>query len=357
MTTRRGTSQIFTVKNKNKSKTRIVWDAAAAVENVCLNSVLLKGPNLLKSLVGVLIRFRERPFAICGDIREMYHQIKLKEDEQCFQQFLWRDGDSTKAIDVYVMQVLTFGASCSPSLANYVKNRNAERFVDKYPCAVNSILSNTFVDDWLQSVDNEEEMLNLATEVRSIHKGGGFEMRNWLSNSEKVLNILDDSSKSNQKAFEDPEGKFERVLGMWWLPSSDEFTFFENFDADVFDENIHPTKRRILSIIMTIFDPLGLLAHFVINAKIVLQEVWRSRVSWDEPTQSAERDRCYQWISCLPKIKQVRIPRWYPSANKSNDVQLHTFVDASIDAYAAVAYLRVRFGDTIKCSILASKTL
>ncbi|XP_061389849.1 uncharacterized protein LOC133325038 [Musca vetustissima] len=226
---------IFTVKNKNKNKTRIVWDAAASVENVCLNSVLLKGPNLLKSLVGVLIRFRERPFAICGDIREMYHQIKLKEDEQCFQQFLWRHGDSTKAIDVYVMQVLTFGASCSPSLANYVKNRNAERFVDKYPCAVNSILSNTFVDDWLQSVDNEDEMLNLATEVRSIHKDGGFEMRNWLSNSEKVLNILDDSSSYNQKAFEDPE-------------------------------------------------------------------------------------------------------------------------DASIDPYAAVAYLRVKFGDTIKCSILASKT-
>ncbi|XP_073814309.1 uncharacterized protein [Musca autumnalis] len=196
---------MFTVKNKNKNKTRIVWDAAAAVENVSLNTVLMKGPNLLKSLVGVLIRFRERPFAICGDIREMYHQIKLKEDEQCFQQFLWREGDSAKPIDVYVMTVLTFGASCSPSLANYVKNRNAERFTDKFPCAVNSILSNTFVDDWLQSVDSEEEMLKLAIEVRSIHKDGGFEMRNWLSNSEKVLNVLDDRSINSQKAFEDPE--------------------------------------------------------------------------------------------------------------------------------------------------------
>ncbi|XP_037825844.1 uncharacterized protein LOC119613849 [Lucilia sericata] len=68
---------IFTVINKNKNKIRIVWDAAAAVENVSLNSVLLKGPDLLKSLLGVILRFRERPIAIAGDIREMFHQIRV----------------------------------------------------------------------------------------------------------------------------------------------------------------------------------------------------------------------------------------------------------------------------------------
>ena len=59
---------IFSILNVNKNKRCLVWDAAATVTNTALNTVLMKGPDLLKSLVGVLIRFREKPAAICGDI-------------------------------------------------------------------------------------------------------------------------------------------------------------------------------------------------------------------------------------------------------------------------------------------------
>ncbi|XP_075167626.1 uncharacterized protein LOC142239729 [Haematobia irritans] len=347
---------LFTVRNKNKNKTRIVWDAAASTENVSLNSFLLKGPDLLKSLVGILIRFRERNIAICGDIREMFHQIRLKKDEQCFQQFLWRDGDPSKNIDVYVMTVLTFGASCSPSLANYVKNRNAERFVDKHPQAVQAILQNTFVDDWLQSVDSEGEMLELAKAVRDIHQCGGFEMRNWLSNSKIVLENLENNDTTNNKIFDRLENSFEKVLGMWWEPTDDELSFFEKFNKEIFNESVPPTKRGILRIVMTIFDPLGLLGHFVIYAKILLQDIWRSRVGWDEPIQRAESDKWWNWVKVLPKMSSIRIPRCYPLANKAEKLELHIFVDASIDAYSAAAYFRAEFAGDTKCSLVASKT-
>lgn len=346
---------IFTVTNKNKNKTRLVWDAAAAVENVSLNSVLLKGPDLLKSLVGVLIRFRERPVAICGDIREMFHQIRVRSEDQNFQKFLWRDGDSTKPIGVYAMTVMTFGASCSPSLANYVKNKNAERFQDDHPTAVKFIIDNTYVDDWLQSADTEDDMLELAKVVRSIHQDGGFEMRNWLSNSQIVLNGLGKINIDSQKIIEDHDGKFEKVLGMWWVPTSDELTFHEKFDAEVFDENGSPTKRNVLRVVMTIFDPLGLLGNLVIYAKILLQEIWRSGVGWDEPIQTAELQKWWQWVKVLKTVSTVRIPRCYPLASKSN-LQLHIFADASIDAYAAAAYFRAEYYGQIICSLVASKT-
>ncbi|XP_070142278.1 uncharacterized protein [Drosophila kikkawai] len=137
-----------------------------------LNDTLLKGPVLLVSLMGVLLRFRERPVAVTGDIREMFHQIKVSASDKSSQKFLWRNGEIDRPPDTYVMQVMTFGASCSPSLANFVLRRNAEQFGEKHPSAIKAIFRNTFADDWLESVDTGDQMIELATNVKDIHTKG-----------------------------------------------------------------------------------------------------------------------------------------------------------------------------------------
>lgn len=118
----------------------MVWDAAAKANSISLNSMLLKGPDELTLLHGVLQRFRERSVAICGDIREMFHQVRIRKDDQHFQRFLWRDGKRRQEPDTYIMQVMTFDATCSPSAAQYVKNYNAEQFRVQYPRATMSII-------------------------------------------------------------------------------------------------------------------------------------------------------------------------------------------------------------------------
>ena len=257
------------------------------------------------------MRFREKPVAICGDIREMFHQIRIAKDDQRAQQFLWRGGDMSKKIETYVMTVMTFGASCSPSLANYVRDKNAELFEKDHSYAVHSIKSNTFVDDWLQSEDTEDEMVLLSKTVRKIHRDGGFEMRNWLSNSRRVLEALDGVQNNSSKCIEEHDDKFEKILGMWWLPTSDVLTYFANFSPEVFDGSIWPTKRSILRLVMTIFDPLGIIGNFMIYTKIILQNVWRARTDWDEPVHQPERDKWLLWVNKLKDIPSIKIPRLY----------------------------------------------
>src|SRR5690348_1893688 len=57
----------FGVVNPNKpGKIRFVFDAAAKVNDVNLNDVLLTGPDLLTSLCGVLIKFRQGAIGFSG---------------------------------------------------------------------------------------------------------------------------------------------------------------------------------------------------------------------------------------------------------------------------------------------------
>ena len=77
--------------------------------------------------------------AISADIKEMFHQVRIRKEDQNFQRFLWRNSDLTRDPDTYVMEVMTFGAACSPCSAQFVKNKNALESENQYPRAVKSI--------------------------------------------------------------------------------------------------------------------------------------------------------------------------------------------------------------------------
>jgi len=70
----------FPVQTVHKSdKMRIFFDAAAEVEGMPLNKALLKGPDNLKSLVAILMQFRQNKIGVTVDIREMFSKIKVHE--------------------------------------------------------------------------------------------------------------------------------------------------------------------------------------------------------------------------------------------------------------------------------------
>lgn len=108
----------FGVIHPNKpSKLRIVFDAASKSNGVSLNDNLLTGPDLYNSLLKILMNFRIHKIGFVGDIKEMFLQIMMNKDDRFAQRVLWRGMNRDNVPDVYELQVLFFGANCSPCIA------------------------------------------------------------------------------------------------------------------------------------------------------------------------------------------------------------------------------------------------
>lgn len=153
----------------------------------------------------------------------MYHQIGVEENDRKYLRFLYRENPNMKP-KIFEMQVLVFGAACSGFCAQYIINKNADRFQEAIPEAVESIKMSHYVDDLLDSSNTEEEALCLAQKIKEIHADGGFEIRNWISNSTKVMEALSGKEPTNEKAISLSDDDREKVLGLWWKPTADVFT-------------------------------------------------------------------------------------------------------------------------------------
>ncbi|XP_055643306.1 uncharacterized protein LOC129779701 [Toxorhynchites rutilus septentrionalis] len=342
------------VRNPKKpNKIRIVWDAAATVNGISLNSMLLKGPDLVQPLPDILCGFRERKIAVVGDIMEMFHQLKIRQADRYSQLFVW-PGETGRPPKTFVIDVATFGSTSSPCSAQFVKKLNAAEQAEQYPRAAEAIVRRHYVDDYLHSFDSEEEACQVVEEVKLVHKRGGFTIRNWLSNSGAVLRQIGDTEARATKIVGEGGPEAERVLGMQWRATEDVFVFSSDTDLGA----VTPTKRGILRCVMSQFDPLGLLSHFLIHGRVIIQDIWRTKAGWDDVVGKPILERWHLWVAKFNDLKAVRIPRAYfpgVTASEIEDLHLHIFVDGSETAYACVAYLRATIHGKFQCALVGGK--
>ncbi|GFX87977.1 uncharacterized protein TNCV_4374421 [Trichonephila clavipes] len=107
-----------------------------------------------------------------------------------------------------------------------------------------------------------------------------------------------------------------------------------------------------------IFDPLGFASPFTIRFKILFQEIWQRKTDWDEELLPDIREKFEQWCSEASFLCELQIPRYALQCDSVNcpECEIHTFSDASIKAYGAVSYVRLRTFDKISVHLLASKS-
>ena len=117
------------------------------------------------------------------------------------------------------------------------------------------------------------------------------------------------------------------------------------------------TKRFIVGRVAEVFDPLGLASPFIVRAKTLIQDLWTMGLGWDEPITHEISIRAKEWFLELEDLKEIKVPRSLRDRKVEKSSSVHTFVDASNDAYGAVSYLRCEYDQgCYGVSIIASKT-
>ncbi len=334
------------------TKVRAVFDASARSSNgVSLNDTLLAGPALYPPLVDVLLKFRLHAIAMSSDISKMFREIMLLPSERDYHRFLSRDPGG-KILDCR-MKRLTFGVKSSPYLATQVLRTLADLHISSHPRAADVIHSAFYVDDCLTSMPDLPSAVDLRGELCDLLSSYGMTLRKWRSNSADLLSTLPDDLR--EQAEDDtvniaPPHEAHKALGIHWDTQSD--CLFVAVPPSP-DPSKPVTKRVIASGTAGVFDILGLLCPTIIQARILFQETWKLKLSWDKPVPDHVRDRWTDWIQDLPLLNRHPIPRRLAKSDSpAVSTQLHGFSDASTVAYGASIYLRSVHQDSSTCIIL-----
>ncbi|CAI2732197.1 unnamed protein product [Schistosoma spindalis] len=332
------------INPKKPGKLRIVFDCAAVYQGCSLNDQLLRGPNTVNSLIGILLRFRLGNVALAADIEEMFLQVKIpRQDRGAFRLLWWEDGDIRQRAKEYCLTVHPFGAVSSPFCANFALRKSVDIFGKELNKNVREVVDKSFyVDDYLASIDNVQDAIELAKALGLLLRKGGFRLTKWISNCLQVLESIDPDERAEAVREIDFERlPTERTLGLFWN------TIVDAFEFKVRVPKRPLTRRGILSSVASLYDPLGLLAPFILPMKQLLQRLSKLGLGWDEEIPSEECKRWLEILSELQRVENVSFPRCvlFPQSDRSL-LELHIFCDASEIGYGAVAYIRSCILDT-----------
>ena len=253
---------------KKKEQIRVVFDSSAKYQGQSLNGVLLSGPDLTNSLVGILMRFRENAVGVTGDIQQMFYQFYVHEKDRNFLRFMWyRDNDTTKDLIEYRMCVHVFGNSPSPAVATYGLRKIADNTAPSLGEDVKTFIDeNFYVDDGLASLQSTAEAVDLMKRTQeALSTEGGLRFHKIASNDKNVLSAFpEEDLDKGLKTLDLTEDMLpvQRSLGLSWDLKHDCFVF-----KVAEHKSTAYTKRTVLSTVNSLYDPLGFIAPVTIGGK------------------------------------------------------------------------------------------
>lgn len=353
---------IFISEQKGK-RIRLIWDAAAKVQGKSLNDYLLSGPNLYSDLVSLFMQLREGEYFVKADVSEMFHQIQIIPEDRPALRFLFVDKETNEIVH-YEMNVMIFGAVCAPSTSQYIKNKIADEYEDKYPEEAKVIKRNIYVDDLVKSFNDLEAGKKLIKNVRDILKSGGFDLVKLKGNHPNIL----DAIKSSLTAEELNDAKVfsqeikEKILGYIINYETDSFSLAikpRDVKKEIMEGTKIPSKKELLRFLMSIYDPLGFFSFYLSKIKLLYHWTCKEEIDWNELINEKHYSYWHKILAWFPEICKIEIPRCYSKLiNRAHIKQLLMFCDAGKEMMCNVAFIRIldENGKQIDYKFIASKT-
>ena len=146
-------------QDKQTTKLRMVYDASAPGDGPSLNDCLHSGPKFNQSILDIVLRFHAYKVAIVADVEKAFLMVSVCKEDRDALLFLWVE-DVQKTPPVPVVMWFTrvvFGVSASPFLLNATINHHLEKYLNRYPDLINTLLRSIYVDDVTYGADGGSE--------------------------------------------------------------------------------------------------------------------------------------------------------------------------------------------------------
>ncbi|XP_071477081.1 uncharacterized protein [Diadema antillarum] len=312
---------------------------------------------MTNTLIGVLSRFRLERVAFMCDVKEMFHQFRVNEEHRDYLRFLWwPNGEYQHPVQHCRMKVHLFGAASSPGCANYGLKKIASDNADKFGHDVARFIHNNFyVDDGLLSVPTSAEAIDMIARTKKTCNAGKLHLHKFVSNSREVMQavpVTDRAKAVKELNLLHDDLPIERALGLQWCIESDTFGFRVTF-AD------KPcTRRGLLSTVMSLYDPLGLIAPVTLKGKQIIQDLCREGACWDDPLTDELQMRWERWRQDIISLENISVRRCFKPEEfeEVKSAQFHHFSDASTGGYGNCSYLRLEdVRGSVHCSLVIGK--
>ncbi|GFU13913.1 integrase catalytic domain-containing protein [Trichonephila clavipes] len=199
---------------------------------------------------------------------------------------------------------ITYGTSCAPFLAIRTLKQLCEDEKHRFPQAAKLAKDHFYVDNLLAGADSLDSARKIVHELQNLMSADGFELRKWSCTHPEVLSDLPNTLKTNISSHSFDDESTQKILGLFWDLNEDSFKEVKAVLSDQVS-----TKRQMLSIIARIFDPLGFVSPSTIILKIILQDLWKAGLDWDDEISSDILNRWNRFQAEISCLKQIKVPR------------------------------------------------
>ena len=341
-------------EDKTSTKVRIVFDGSARRRNnVSLNQVLHKGPALNPHLLELLLKFRIHRIGITADLEKAYLQVGVEEHHRDYLRFLWYDDvfSADPKIVTYRFTRVPFGITPSQYLLNASVRKHGERYEKIDPEFSRKVKENFYVDDLNTGVKDVNEGLDVYKKMKIRFNEAQFNVRKWRSNSKELIRLMDPEDVSQDVG--------AKVLGIRWNEDED-YLIMGVKEVSELAKDLKPTKRNVMKVIASIYDPVGFLAPVLVDLKLLFQDICLTDVDWDSQLEERLVSRWMKIVKKMSELDEIYINRCYFTLDEDDPIsriEIHGYSDAASKIFGACIYLRaISRSGRISTSFITAKS-